>query len=783
MSSLFSLSSVLRLLRGKPLLSRRSRQWTSITLLTSSILIVATTAVTSYWLVRRIILDGVKTNALLTVEKAGDDIDQWLATRVAEVETLANQVAIRSMHLEAVIPFLSLEADRLPEYRFLMYAYPDGSHYRTDEGFVQDKNILSRSYFKDAIGGEISISGLVGSTANDPQQVSIAAPVWSVPPLRRTITPERAEIRAENLYAFGLPSEPYQKPKPIGALIGVIPINHIAEVVATVPKIPGSYAFVLDSHGRPIAQPDASRLPPNSNLLKNTDPVWKNIYQTMSQQQQGVQQVQVGDRWMYVAYAPLRQANWSLALVIPKDQVENQLDALNALAIVVAVVLVIATAIGFQQIRLLEQAEDRSAALAETNTKLQQEIGDRQRAEAALLESQTELENRVLSRTAELATANQTLQASEAQLKAQAQQLEQTLQELRQAQAQLVQTEKMSSLGQLVAGIAHEINNPVNFIHANLPYATQYTQDLIALIHTYQSSYPDPVPSVQAKLEEVDIEFLTEDLAKVLESMHIGTDRIRQLVLSLRNFSRLDEAAMKQVDIHEGLDNTLLILQNRLKPKAAMGDGFPTHQGIQIIKEYTNSHRVECYAGQLNQVFLNVLTNAIDALEMMAVTPDGDRPLMPVSPSPNASVGDSLRGNDANGWHHSLPSMTYATPTTPTIWLRTLSCGDDWVEIHIADNGPGMSEAIRHKIFDPFFTTKPVGKGTGIGLSISYQIVVEKHGGQLQCFSVAGAGTEFVMRIPVSQSQTKMMAPDRSQSQVVLQKGEPVMMTVEQRCP
>lgn len=761
---MFSVSPVqtfLRALRGKPLLQRRSRRWASVALLASSLMIVGATAITSYWLVRQIILDSVKANALLTVEKAGDDIDQWLATRVSEIETLANQVAIRSMHLEAVIPFLSLEADRLPEYHFLMYAYPDGSHYRTDRGFVQDQTIRHRPYFKTAIAGGISISGLVRSPETELQQVSIAAPVWSAPPLRRSISPERAEVRAENLYAFGLPDDPYQKPKPIGALVGVIPLKHIADVVTNIPKVAGSYAFVLDKQGLPIAHPDSNQLTPTGSLLNTSDPIWQDIYQTMMHSQRGVQRVKVGNDWMYVAYVPLQRADWSLALVIPKDQVENQLDALNMLAIAVAGVLVIAGAIGLQQIRLLEESEERSTELAATNTQLQQEVKERQRAEAALRESQADLENRVAARTAELATANQVLQTSEIQLKHQAHQLERALQELQQTQAQLVQTEKMSSLGQLVAGIAHEINNPVNFIHANLPYAEQYMQDLIQLVQLYQAAYPHPVEAVQEKAEAIEVEFLTEDLAKLINSMQIGTERIRQLVLSLRNFSRLDEAAMKQVDIHEGLDNTLMILQNRLKPKSGSG-------GIQILKEYHNPHLIDCYAGQLNQVFMNILANAIDALESShtEIAPAAERALQPAiatatAPSTPCHQATDLPTEAAELWQR---PQVLSAQRLPSISIRTMALGDGWVEIRIADNGPGMSETVCQKVFDPFFTTKPVGQGTGLGMSISYQIVVEKHRGQLLCHSTPGNGTEFVIRIPIHQAARKVLASDSARS-------------------
>lgn len=299
--------------------------------------------------------------------------------------------------------------------------------------------------------------------------------------------------------------------------------------------------------------------------------------------------------------------------------------------------------------------------------------------------------------------------ASAQQARSQAEQLEQTLQELQKAQTQLIQTEKMSSLGQLVAGIAHEINNPVNFIYGNLTHAGQYIEDLLDLLNLYEEHYTQTIPAIEAKAEEIDLDFLVEDLPKILSSMKIGADRIRQIVISLRNFSRLDEAEMKPVDIHEGIDSTLLILQNRLKPKVGQAK-------IEVIKEYASLPLVECYAGQLNQVFMNVLTNAIDALE---------------------SHASSLSNSEAD---------------LNQVIIRTeLLADNSRVAIRIRDNGPGIPSEMRSRLFDPFFTTKPVGKGTGLGLSISYQIVVDKHGGNLKCLSEPGQGTEFWIEIPIRQ--------------------------------
>ncbi|MGC9506206.1 sensor histidine kinase [Baaleninema sp.] len=332
-----------------------------------------------------------------------------------------------------------------------------------------------------------------------------------------------------------------------------------------------------------------------------------------------------------------------------------------------------------------ELAEDE---LDKQNQQLQREILDRTAAEEALQQLTHDLENRVKQRTFELSRALKTL---------------------KETQSQLVQTEKMSGLGQLVAGVAHEINNPVNFIYGNLVHAEEYIQDILDLVALYEEKCNASDPEIEAKIEEIEFEFISEDLLKLLKSMKVGSQRIREIVLSLRNFSRLDESDVKPVDLHEGIDSSLMILGNRLKGK---GD----RSAIEVVKNYGDLPPVECYAGSINQVFMNILTNAVDALE------------------------EFRTAKEKSGEPCQIRIETQANETH--------------VRICIEDNGSGIPETVKPKIFDPFFTTKPIGKGTGLGMSISYQIVTEKHGGQLRCDSEIDRGTRFVIELPIFTQRT-----------------------------
>ena len=405
-------------------------------------------------------------------------------------------------------------------------------------------------------------------------------------------------------------------------------------------------------------------------------------------------------------------------------------------------------------IEILQQAvEQRTSELKKANEQLRHEILERQRAELELQKAHDQLKIQVEERTAQLTQANAqlkqdilererieaALRQSEAQLRKQATTLKLALKELHSYQSQLIQTEKMSSLGQLVAGVAHEINNPINFVYGNIAYASQYIQDIMHLLELYNHHYPQPVKEILEEAEKIDLNFVKNDLPKLLSSMKVGADRIRDLVLSLRNFSRLDEAEMKSVNLHDGLDSTLLILQNQLKASVGRSE-------ITVIKKYGNLPPVECYAGQLNQVFMNLLSNAIDALEEFRLL--NSQSLMGDShhsiPSPRIEIRTGIKEVRSSGYSPQSVPQPGETP------IATLP----HAVIRIIDNGCGMTEAVRCRLFDPFFTTKAVGKGTGLGLSISYQIVVKKHGGRIECISAPGQGTEFIVEIPILQGNS-----------------------------
>ncbi|QKQ77988.1 hybrid sensor histidine kinase/response regulator [Nostoc sp. TCL240-02] len=318
--------------------------------------------------------------------------------------------------------------------------------------------------------------------------------------------------------------------------------------------------------------------------------------------------------------------------------------------------------------------------------------------EELLARIKTHLQLRNLTKTLEKRVVERTAALSKA------------LKDLQESQLQLVQTEKMSALGQLVAGVAHEINNPVGFIHGNLGHASVYFQDMVNIISLYQQHYPNPVPEIQEEIAAIDLKYMLSDLPNLISSMKEGVQRIRNISISLRTFSRADSDRKVSCNIHDGIDSTIMILKHRLKASE-------DRPNIEIIRDYENLPDLECFIGQLNQVFMNLLANAIDALEESNI----GRTYIEIEANPNQILIQTALTEDNN---HIL--------------------------IQIKDNGVGMPPDVQQKIFDHLFTTKPVGQGTGLGLSIARQIVVEKHGGTLEVNSALGEGSEFLIKLPIS---------------------------------
>ena len=756
-----------------------------------TIIAVSITGYISYQSVRRLIIKNLERNALLEVRNRGNKIDRWIETRKAEIETLANTPSIRSMKWLVAEPYLQSEVNRLQEFEHFALIEPDGSYFTTKVGKAL-ANVSDRRHFQKAMAGDVYVSDPTISRTLKKQIIPISAPV------RSNTDNSTSTIQ-----------------KPIGVMNGVIKINRLAEVVEKLEYGEGTYAFVLNSQGVPIVHPDEKLMgntdKPAPSFLDSKDANLVNVVREMVYQKTGISLTQINDARVYVAYLPLEQAEWSIALVIPQDNIEKELFPLNVLAAVATGLLaaaILAAIVGLKLFAkdgirtrteaLLHRLTSRIRASLNLDRILQntvEELGtildvDRtifgwydprqdtlefcceyyreglsprlgvfcaesgpsgdlaarlHRGESVTLRKATGLDSvhlqlknshyavvPVLTQTNRLgylfactkrhfATPDEVeileavadslaIAISQSQLQGQIQEqlklLEEVFAQVRRTEEHLIEREKITILGKLAAGISREINNPINFIYGHLIHINDYIKDLLNMICLYSENSPESELEIDEEKERIDLDFVSEDLPQIINSLKNGAGRIRQTIIALRNFSIPDESNKTYVNIHEGIDDILLLFAYRLENK------------ISIVKEYNNIPLLLCYPGQINQVFASIISNAIDAM-------------------------NTIENEDK--------IIIIKTDVVEYPKAR-------FIVVSIANNGPSIPAEIQRRIFDPFFTTKSFNQSTGLGLSIGNKIIVEVHGGRLWVESPfqfpfecqTAGGVDFVVELPIN---------------------------------
>ncbi|GAB4470882.1 MAG: hypothetical protein OHK0037_29910 [Elainellaceae cyanobacterium] len=703
-------------------------------------------------------------------QRVDTQLSDYLSTPMRLVQINAGAIANGEIRLDdpaAIGRYFWRQARAFPTIAYTGFARPDGSEIGAGR-LAQGLGLLLYEnrppdppayYTVDLQGNRATKFQQVNKPLEKPwypEAIAAGKPIWGkieavenlalhLTPAGQALKPQSSAQNSETGYylAASIAAPVYDASR---NLLGVahikLKLTGISDFLKNIQASPSGQIFLMERNGLMVGSSSQSPMLSNGdqalqrfNSLNSPDPLIRAVSQAIQSQFgnlhtiQSATQIEVtyNQQRQFVYIKPWRDSyglDWLMVIVLPKSDFMAAINADTRRSILLcAVVLLISLAMGLltsrwiaRPIDCLNQASQRMAGGELT---CQIETTSPIREFTALGESFNYMTAQITLLFANLEHANAELERINSELESRVEErtaaLKQTLQELERAQAQVVQNEKMSSLGQLVAGVAHEINNPVNFIHGNLSPLKESVSDLLELIQLYQRHYPAPPREIQETSDAIDLEFLQQDLPNLLASLRVGTDRIRQIVLSLRNFARMDEAEFKAVDLHEGIDSTLLILEHRLKAKG-------TRPAIQVIKQYADLPEVECYPGSLNQVLMNILANAIDALEAR----DADRTKEAIQQDPSK------------------------------IEISTALVDAEWIEIAIADNGGGIPQEVQRQIFDPFFTTKPVGKGTGMGLSISYQIIAEKHRGTLECFSTPGEGSRFVIRIPRSQQSPEL---------------------------
>jgi two-component system, NtrC family, sensor kinase len=597
--------------------------------------IVSLAAYVSYQSLRQAMLANLKHNAMLAVEGQTLEIGHWLGSLKIQVDMLAHSDAVSSGEWRLANRYLYTEHQRLKDFAAIGLAEVSGTRYST---VAKPIYVGDREWFKSAMAGETLVHDAIISRANGRPSIPISAPI---------------------------PNQDNPQAPPKGVILGSVDLDHVQAVTQKLKFGQGSYNFVLDSQGKALIHPNANWLStvdkPAPSLTQSGDPDLAEAAKRMQAKQSNIEEMTIDNQPVYVAFAPLKNANWSIALVIPKATLESQLRVLDGIAIA-GLILVSGLVVLLLYTKSAEKTRDKQLAAEAHQVILEQQITERTQA------------------------------------------LNDTLHQLQESQLQLVQSEKMSALGNLVAGVAHEINNPLGFLVGNLKPAQDYINGMFQIIDLYQAEYHNATPTIQAAIVDLDLEYIRQDLPQLMQSMHKGADRISSISNSLRTFSRADSESAVSFNLHEGLDSTLLILKHRLKASEVRPE-------IQVVLDYGNLPEVKCYAGQLNQVFMNIIANAIDALE------------------------ESITAQ--------------ANPHQPLQIHVTTGTQNESVWVKICDNGLGMPASIQQRIFDHLFTTKAVGKGTGLGLAISHQIITKKHNGTITVDSQIGVGTTFTITLPI----------------------------------